>query len=245
MSDKCIFITGASSDTAMTFLEERGDKYSLIYAHYLHENERFAVLKEKYADRFIPLKADLSSQTDIEAMIGRVKERGIFPDHFLHIASDKMTGSKFHKREASDFKQGFDISVSSAVMLLQPFMEQMMKKKYGRVIFMLTSCTIGEPPKYQSAYVTQKYALLGLMKALAAEYANKGITVNGISPEMMDTKFLDGMLKKEVILKESAERNPLGRNITPGDVIPVINYLLSDAAEAVTGQNIAITGGLK
>lgn len=65
----------------------------------------------------------------------------------------------------------------------------MAKKKYGRIVFMLTSCTINNPPKYQSSYVTVKYALLGLMKALAVEYADRGITVNGVSPDMMETKF--------------------------------------------------------
>ncbi len=244
MDKRCIFITGASSDTAMSFLESNVQAYSCVYAHYNHGNDRFKTICDKYSGCIVPLKADLLNSDEIYGILENVKERGIYPDHFIHIASEKMTGAKFHKRDFSDFSGGFQVSVGSAVILLNTFIGEMLKKKYGRIVFMLTSCTFGIPPKYQSAYVTSKYALMGLMKSLSAEYASKGITVNGISPEMMDTKFLDGMLKKEVILKENAERNPLGRNIETADVIPVLEYLLSDAAQAVTGQNIGITGGL-
>lgn len=66
------------------------------------------------------------------------------------------------------------------------------------------------------------------------------ITVNGVSPDMMETRFLSEI--QELIIKKNAEQNPLGRNMTVKDVIPAIDYLLSDKAEAVTGQNIGITG---
>ena len=58
----------------------------------------------------------------------------------------------------------------------------MAKRKKGKIIFMLTVHTCQTPLKGCADYITEKYALLGLMKALAVEYANKGITVNGISP---------------------------------------------------------------
>jgi 3-oxoacyl-[acyl-carrier protein] reductase len=118
----------------------------------------------------------------------------------------------------------------------------MMKEKYGRVVFMLTSNTVGIPAKYQSSYVTVKYALLGLMKALSAEYADKGITFNGVSPDMMETGFLDNI--PDLIIEQNAQNSPLGRNIRIDEVIPVIEYMLSDRGAAMTGQNIAITGGI-
>ena len=81
------------------------------------------------------------------------------------------------------------------------------------------------------------------MKALATEYDSKGITVNGISPEMIDTKFLSDL--PDLIVEEHAAKSPLKRNLQVDDVVPMLAYLLSDAAEAITGQNIAITGGMR
>ena len=76
---------------------------------------------------------------------------------------------------------------------------------------------------------------------MAVEYAGKGITINGISPEMIETKFLSET--PELIVKSNARENPLGRNLVVGDVVPAIKFLLSDQAGCITGQNIAITGG--
>lgn len=107
---------------------------------------------------------------------------------------------------------------------------------------MLTSSTLGIPPKYQAAYVSVKYMLLGLMKSLSAEYADKGITINGISPDMIETKFLTNI--PDMVVQKNAQNSPIKRNLTLNDVIPAFEYLLSDAANAVTGQNLGITGGI-
>ena len=66
----------------------------------------------------------------------------------------------------------------------------MAKARYGRIAAMLTAYTIGTPPKYMCDYVTAKYALLGFVRAAASEYAGKGVTINALSPNMMETKFL-------------------------------------------------------
>ena len=60
---------------------------------------------------------------------------------------------------------------------------------------------------------------------------------------MMETKFLSDL--PDLIREQSAKNNPLGRNITVGETVPVIAYLLSDESGAVTGQNIGITGGVR
>ena len=63
--------------------------------------------------------------------------------------------------------------------------------------------------------------------------------VNGVSPDMMETKFLADM--PELIIRQYAENSPAGRNLTVEDVIPTFEYLLSDGADMVTGQNIGIS----
>ena len=66
----------------------------------------------------------------------------------------------------------------------------MSKAKFGRVLFIQTSYTIGCPPKNTAAYVMNKSAIGGLVKSLAVEYARFGITVNCVAPSMMETHFL-------------------------------------------------------
>ena len=90
-------------------------------------------------------------------------------------------------------------------------------------------------------YVTAKYALLGLMKALACEYADKGLNINVVSPYMVNTKFLADL--PGIVGEMPAENHQLKRNAEPGEIAPVINFLLGDVAGYVSGANIAVTGG--
>jgi len=68
-----------------------------------------------------------------------------------------------------------------------------------------------------------------------------GLTVNGISPDMMETKFLSDV--PQLIVEQNAANSPIGRNVYVEEVVPVVSYILSDLGAAMTGQNIAITGG--
>ena len=79
------------------------------------------------------------------------------------------------------------------------------------------------------------------MKALASEYADKKITVNCISPSMIDTKFLS--LINERVIELTAEMHPLKRNAKVSDIIPTLLMLLSEDAEYINGANLPITGG--
>jgi 3-oxoacyl-[acyl-carrier protein] reductase len=113
--------------------------------------------------------------------------------------------------------------------------------KRGRVITVLSSVVLGVPPKALTQYTSVKYALLGLMKALASEYADKKITINCISPSMIDTKFLS--LINERVVELAAETHPLKRNAKVSDVIPSLLMLMSEDAEYINGVNLPITGG--
>ena len=107
---------------------------------------------------------------------------------------------------------------------------------------MLTSYTDNMPPRFMTPYISAKYALLGLMKALSVEYADKGIMINAVSPGMMETKFLAKTFEHAV--EQNAAKSPFGRNLYVDEIIPTIKFLMSDGADRITGQNIIISGGM-
>jgi len=133
------------------------------------------------------------------------------------------------------------LSLHSFVETARAILPGMSKQKHGRIVAILSSCTAGTPPKFLSNYVTVKYALLGLVKCLSSEYSDKGVTVNAVSPEMIETKFLSKT--PALIAEKNALDSPLKRNLTVSDVTPMLVYLLSDDASAVSGQNFVINGG--
>ena len=134
-----------------------------------------------------------------------------------------------------------DIELRSIVMVLSKFLPLMAKDGVGKIVFVLSSVCSGVLPKALAHYTTTKYALLGLMKALAAEYADKHVSINAVSPSMTDTAFLSELPAKLVEL--SAAAHPLKRNASTKDIAPVIKFLLSPAADYICGANIPVTGG--
>jgi 3-oxoacyl-[acyl-carrier protein] reductase len=243
--DKIILITGASSDIGMSYIREHGAEYTKILAHYHHANETFDRLRADFGDKILPLQADFSLPLEVESLAAKItqliKEENMTPTHILHLTSLPAKSTRFHKSGTDDYRAMMQVSVYSIVEILKVCLPAMQKQHYGRLVFLLSAYTTIPDPKFAAPYVTSKYALLGLMKSVSAEYAAKGITANGISPQMMETKFLKEV--PELIIEQQRQASPLGRLLTGADILPTIHLLLSDDAAAITGENISITGG--
>lgn len=236
--NKVLLVTGASSEVGRALIRRIHGNYGRIYAHFNTSPESLHELAGETEGKLVPVRADFADEASVREMVEEIKASGDTPDHIVHLVSPKLSLNKFKKLNTSSFETGFRVSVLSITQVLISLMPDMAKQRYGKVVFMLSRDTIGTPPSFQSDYVTEKYALLGLMKSLASEYAQYGITVNGVSPDMIETVFLSGI--PDTAVRMSAEKSPLGRNLTPEDVVPAFEYLLSDGADTVTGENLCV-----
>ncbi|MFP3154167.1 SDR family oxidoreductase [Lachnospiraceae bacterium ZAX-1] len=240
---KILLVTGASSDVGKCLIEHVANNYDTIICHYHSSTAIIEDLNVQFGDRIVPLQADFADAKQTDKFVQMVLERGLAPEHFVHLSSSNSSSVdvRFGKTDRKSFETELAITFLSAVVCCQAFVPLMTKAKCGKVIFMLSSLMMGKPAKpYLTAYTCVKHALSGLMESLSAEYARKGVTVNAVSPSMMDTKFL----KIPDIVKEiNASASPLKRLLTPSDVAPAFEFLLSSGADTVTGQNIPVTGG--
>ncbi len=241
MNEKILLVIGASSDVGIELIKEVAQEYDFILAHHIGDNEKLLSLKEKLGDKLILLYGNFLEEESTYQFVKEIKNTGKIPTHIVHLPAGKCENIKFSKMSWERFEKDMNIALRSLVIVLNNFLPIMAKKKEGKVVVMLTSYTLNIPPKFLSSYVTTKYALLGLVKALANEYAGKGITINGVSPSMMETKFLENI--PELIVQQNALNSPTGKNLVVQDVIPTFKFLLSDGANCIIGQNIAITNG--
>lgn len=248
MGNKVYLITGASSEVGVAFIKSLNEKLeekretATVIAHYAsHAEQLEAVKEESKALEMILLQADLSQPQGVAGLISNVAKHCDCPDYVLHLPASKLVYNRIKQLDWEFILREMEIQVHSLGEIGKRFLPGMGKRGKGKMVVMLTSCTMGMPPKFMSQYVITKYALLGLMKSMAIEFAEKGININGISPNMMETKFLDAIDDK--IIEINREASTLKRNVKVEEVIPAIHFLLSEGSDYMNGVNLNLTGG--
>ena len=141
----------------------------------------------------------------------------------------------------NDWDTVIDINLKGVFNGIKCVTRQMMKQKYGRIINISSIVgLIGNPG--QVNYAASKAGIIGLSKATAKELASRNITVNTIAPGYISTEMSDAIEEKT---KENLlNQIPLGRIGSPEDIANMALYLASDQASYITGQTIAIDGGM-
>jgi 3-oxoacyl-[acyl-carrier protein] reductase len=248
VSDESILITGASSDIGEALVRRLAASNAArpLICHYSSGRTRIEELQKELGPSIVPMRGDFSSSASIDAFIESLRAANVAPYSFVHLPASKLRYERFSKQTRLQFERDWQIQVGSAIAILQYSLagqKRLSDKQLPRrrVVFALSSVTLGTPPKYLSMYTAIKYAQLGLMRSLAVEYGDLGVSVNAVSPSMVETQLLSEVPRQ--IVETSQSQNPMGRNATPGDVAAVIEFLLSDQADFINGANVPVTGG--
>lgn len=243
-SNKKFVITGASSDVGLKFIEALGQNYEgedgpLLICHYHSSCDKLMKLAENYPKLKIHLfRANLADNADVDNFITGISNRMEAPDYFIHLPAKKFDYMRYKDMDMELVRQEMEIQTYSFLRLTQPFLPKMKKIDGSRIVVMLTSYVTEElPPQFMVNYVVAKYALLGAMKAVASEFGGKKLLCNGISPTMMETKFLQNIDPRIVEMSKSS--SPNGELLKPDQVVPYIYELMAADCDK-NGQNIII-----
>jgi 3-oxoacyl-[acyl-carrier protein] reductase len=132
-------------------------------------------------------------------------------------------------------------NLTAAFTCTQAVLRPMLKQRRGRVINI--SSVVGQSGNPgQVNYAASKAGLIGFTKALAREVASRGLTVNIVSPGMIETDMTAGL--EDTVRERLAGQIPLGRFGTPDDVAAAVCFLASDEASYITGQVLSVNGGM-
>ncbi len=133
------------------------------------------------------------------------------------------------------------VNLNGTFYCTKAFIEGMLERKYGRIINI--SSVIGRMGNFgQANYTASKAGMIGLTKALAKEFAGKGVTVNAIAPGFIETDMVKGV--PDEVLGKIVAKIPLGRLGKASEVAGTVAYLASQDGDYITGQVIDINGGL-
>jgi len=147
-----------------------------------------------------------------------------------------------------DWDLGFGVNVRSMYLVTRAFLPGMLKKGRGSIINMasVASSIRGLPNRF--VYGASKAAVIGLTKAIAADFVGKGIRCNAVAPGTVDTPSLQGRIDAFAdpvqARKDFTARQPMGRLGTVDDMTGIFVYLASDESLFATGNTFSIDGGM-
>ncbi|WP_134683094.1 SDR family oxidoreductase [Brevibacillus migulae] len=186
--------------------------------------------------RCIGLELDLSAPGAPQRLLEEVSAQMGEPSILVNNAAYSTTTTYADITE-EEIDKHYWVNTRAPIMLSSLFAQRFNGKKGGRIITITSGQNLGPMPG-EIAYVATKGALAALTATLAAEVAEKGITVNCVNPGPTDTGWMSAELKEELLPKF-----PFGRIGSPEDVARLVRFLASEEAAWITGQLIHSEGG--
>jgi NAD(P)-dependent dehydrogenase (short-subunit alcohol dehydrogenase family) len=153
-----------------------------------------------------------------------------------HAPAEEMT--------EADWDEVMAVNLTGAFTCAREFGRRMLEAGGGSIVNIASmSGLIVNKPQPQVAYNVSKAGVIMLTKSLAAEWADRHVRVNAVSPGYIGTEMTKEGLKNETWSSVWLEMTPTGRVGEPGDIALAVRYLASDAAKYVTGTNLVVDGG--
>ncbi|MCX6543537.1 MAG: 3-oxoacyl-ACP reductase FabG [Acidobacteria bacterium] len=183
---------------------------------------------------------DVTDAAGVEATIADVMARHGRVDILVNNAG--ITRDQLLMRmKRDDWDRVLNVNLTGAFICSQAVLRPMMKQRAGRIISI--SSVVGQMGNAgQSNYAASKAGLIGFSKALAREVASRNITVNVVAPGLIDTEMTRALPPETQ--NEWLGKVPLGRFGSPEDIASAVCFLASNEASYITGQVLAVNGGM-
>ena len=183
---------------------------------------------------------EVTDTSSIDAAVSGVLERHGRIDILVNnagIARDQL----MLRMKRDDWDQVMATNLTSAFTLVQAVLKPMIKQRAGRIISI--SSVVGQTGNAgQANYAASKAGLIGFSKSLARELASRNITVNVVAPGLIATDMTQAITERAQ--GDWTAQIPLGRIGAPTDVAAAVCFLASDEASYITGQVLAVNGGM-
>ncbi len=187
------------------------------------------------------VQADVRDAESVSALMAQVSQVLGPPRVLVNAAVGELINRPLGELCWPDFEGHMAYQVKAVLQVCQAVYPAMKAAGGGAVVNILSQVTAGVPATGMADYVCAKYALLGLSKAMAAEWAEAQIRVNMVSPGLSRTELTEHY--QERVFKMEAARTPLKRIATPADVAHAVAYLVAEEASFLTGVNLLVAGG--
>jgi len=242
LNGKVAVVTGAAQGIGKTItllLAEKGASLVLCDIN-LEAAEETAREIEERGGKCLVLKSDVSNFQDAEKIIKQAVERFGSIDILINNAGITKDNVLLRMKE-EQWDQVMAVNLKGTFNFTKASIKVMLRKRSGRIVN-IASITGMMGNAGQANYSASKAGVIGFTKAVAREYADRGITVNAVAPGFIATAMTDAIPEKEK--EELIKQIPMKKLGTPEDVANAVYFLVSDEARYITGHVIGVNGGL-
>jgi len=241
--DKRVIVTGATKGLGKAIALSFARAGAWVAANYSSDDQSAADTESELAEiasKSMVLKADVTSRSDVETMIKLVLKQWEYVDILVNnagIIKDKLL--MFLNED--DWDRVIDVNLKGTYFCSRAIIRTMISRKFGRIVNMASPSGLTGRAG-QTNYSASKGGIISFTKSLAKEMSRLGITVNAVCPGFIATPMTNGI--NEEIRCDLLNRIPMGRLCRPEDVAGAVLFLASQKAEYITGQVLAVDGGL-
>ena len=242
MKDDVVWVRGGSRGIGAAIVRRFVKEGAKVYFTY-HSSEQEA---KKLVDSLgtglsvSPLGCDVRRRSQVDETVEKILDKEKRLDVLVNNAGI-IRDSLFLTLSDEDWQEVLETNLGGAYYFCKAVARSMILQRGGRIINI--SSIVGELGGVgQANYAASKGAINALTKSLAAEFAPKNVTVNAVSPGMVNTQM--SAAARSAFGEKIKERIPLGSFAEPEDIASVVLFLASEEARYITGQIINVDGGL-
>jgi 3-oxoacyl-[acyl-carrier protein] reductase len=233
------FVTGGNGGIGTAVVERLlKNNYFVVYTYNKHDPDPANIL-QNYPDSRA-YHCNLLDREEVDQLAKNIPEQYSKVDVLINNAGI-MLDQLFTKMKQDQWDSVIDVNLKSIFSFSHAFLPSMIKQNYGRIIN-ISSVTGLRGFSGKANYSASKAGIIGFTRSLAIEVASKGITVNAVTPGMIDTNMIKNIPQES--MASILNQIPIHRLGRPEEVASLVVFLAGEDSAYITGEVISISGGL-
>lgn len=240
---KVVLVTGAASGLGYACAEAfaaEGARVALVDLDQKGAEKAASTLESGGAD-VLPISCNVADASSVEQMMAAVLGRWGRMDIAVNNAGISSPLRKIAETEEEDFDRVMGVNLKGVWLCMRAELQQMLKQGSGSIVNMASALSL-RVFAGGSFYVSSKFAVAGLTRTAAVEYAQSGIRINAVCPGNVATPLVKNTTDEETF-KALAGIHPMNRMGEPQEIASAVLWLASDAASFNTGTILPVDGG--